>query len=86
MNVQLQWQNRSFILNLATINSKDELIMHWERKGRWLQLDKNETLTLLSKDKKYMAVLKKYGDEFCRGYEALIELNKCILEGKTFHT
>jgi len=34
------------------------------------------TLSLLSKDKKFMTRLKGFGDEFCRSYEALIELNK----------
>jgi hypothetical protein len=47
LNLQFEWQTRSFFLNLVTI--RDELIIDWLRNG---DDDKNENLSLRYKDKK----------------------------------
>ncbi|MGC2682016.1 MAG: hypothetical protein WA323_09115 [Candidatus Nitrosopolaris sp.] len=70
MNAQLRWQNRSFILNLAT--AKDELIGWRDQKEN----DRQETLELLANDKKFLTVLKEYGEEFLKCYDMLITLSK----------
>jgi hypothetical protein len=66
LNKELEWETRSFFFNLVTMS--DEVIMDSSRTD---DEDKIETLSLLSKDKKFKTRLKECGDEFYRKYQKL---------------
>ena len=66
---QLEWHKRSFIIKLATM--KEELLS-WRRQTAD---DREETLELLTKDKKFISALEEYGGEFRKGYDTFITLS-----------